>query len=116
MLIKKNSLSFTAPVDFRLQDNTAGRLDITFNKLTQEDIDDLFEYEDTRISEVFEKVVVTVSGFGYEGADGKPVLYDVDQQMLEAKKDPSIVRQTVEYFFVSTGKVKPGERTSKKRR
>lgn len=116
MLVRKKANTFKATgLPFRMQDNTVGTLDIDFKKLTQEKIDELFDYDSTRVSEIFDEVVAGVSGYADEGEEGgKPVLMAAEAQLTEARTDPAIVSQTVEHFFTRMRRVRPGEKTSKR--
>ena len=115
MLVRKKGSTFKAEgLAYRLQDNTTGVLTIEFKKLEQSKIDELFNYDETRVSEIFDEVVVNVSGYADEGDDGKPVPMPAELQVVEARKDPAIVAQTVEHFFTRMRRVRPGEKTSKR--
>ncbi len=116
MLVRKKANTFLASgLAYRMQDNTVGTLDVEFKKLKQDKIDELFDFDSTRVSEIFDEVVHGVSGLADEGEEGgKPVLMLPDAQLVEARSDPAIVSQTVEHFFVRMRRVRPGEKTSKR--
>ena len=117
MLVRSNATTFLAKaLMFKLQDNTTGTLDIEFKKLDTDRVDQLFDYEDTRVAEVFDEVVAGVRGIADQGPDGKPVLLPEDVQLAEARRDPAIVQQCVEHFFQRMQRVRPGEKTLKKSR
>ena len=116
-LVKKASTTFWANrLAFRLQDDTTGHLDIEFKKLGQEKIEELFAYETTRVSEVFDEIVSAVRGYGHESPEpgGKPIPMSPEENLAEARAEPSIVSQTVEHFFNRMRRVRPGEKTLKR--
>ncbi len=108
-LKKSQKATFKKSVPIVLQDGTRGTIDVEFNQLTQQRIDELLE-DNTANSDVFDEIVSSVSGINDD--DGKPY----ENQRAIAASDPAIVAQVVGFFFESTRPAKPGSKTFKKPR
>jgi Phage tail assembly chaperone len=114
-LVVKTGPTFEAKnVPVKMQDGTSGDLDIVFNKIESARIDELFDQEDVRNSEIFEEIVHSVDGMELEVVGGPNQKIEPKSQKEMAAKDLAIVNHAVAHFFKLTRPATHANRTSRR--